>query len=76
MMADYGISTAELDARLGRYRVPNSRVRALYMDPATGATWSGWGRRPRWLFGRDPEAFRIEPRESVQRAAQKDAVAG
>jgi len=31
---------------------------ALFMDPATGRTWSGRGRRPRWLVG-NTHRFRV-----------------
>ncbi|MBN3789769.1 H-NS histone family protein [Burkholderia sp. Ac-20353] len=30
-----------------------------YRDPATGATWSGRGRAPTWIVGRDRAAFLI-----------------
>ena len=32
---------------------------ARYRDPATGATWSGRGRPPRWLDGKDRATFEI-----------------
>ena len=28
-----------------------------YFDPISGATWSGRGKRPRWLIDRDPNDF-------------------
>ncbi|WGS55041.1 H-NS histone family protein (plasmid) [Paraburkholderia sp. D15] len=31
-----------------------------YRNAATGETWSGRGRTPRWLAGQDPESFRIK----------------
>lgn len=30
-----------------------------YRDPDTGATWSGMGREPLWINGRDRAAFAI-----------------
>ena len=30
-----------------------------YRDPVTGETWSGRGREPAWIVGRDRELFRI-----------------
>ncbi|SAL50397.1 H-NS-like DNA-binding protein [Caballeronia sordidicola] len=30
-----------------------------YRDPDTGATWSGMGREPLWIKGKDREAFSI-----------------
>lgn len=32
---------------------------AKYRDPATGATWSGRGRPPRWLAGQDRAKFAV-----------------
>ncbi|MDN7728285.1 H-NS histone family protein [Burkholderia gladioli] len=36
---------------------PANRRKARYMDPMSGRTWSGRGRRPVWMKGRDPEEF-------------------
>ncbi|HJP60331.1 MAG TPA: H-NS family nucleoid-associated regulatory protein [Gemmatimonadaceae bacterium] len=30
-----------------------------YRDPVSGATWSGMGREPRWIAGKDRTAFAI-----------------
>jgi DNA-binding protein H-NS len=30
-----------------------------YRDPATGATWTGRGKQPRWIEGKDRTAFTI-----------------
>lgn len=30
-----------------------------YRDPSTGATWSGRGRSPRWLEGKDRSQFLV-----------------
>ena len=35
------------------------RVEAKYRDPATGATWSGRGRAPKWLEGKNRAEFAI-----------------
>ncbi|MGN5476311.1 H-NS histone family protein [Cupriavidus basilensis] len=37
---------------------------AKYMDPVTGKTWTGRGRRPRWLEGRE-DAYRIGASEGL-----------
>lgn len=36
-----------------------SKVAAKYRDPATGATWTGRGKAPRWIQGQDREPFVI-----------------
>ncbi|MEI5997222.1 H-NS histone family protein [Paraburkholderia bengalensis] len=62
-MADYGITLAELGgtrakpAKAGR---PRSGVAPKYRDPASGSTWSGRGKPPRWIAGQDREKFLIE----------------
>ncbi|QCP55023.1 H-NS histone family protein [Trinickia violacea] len=42
---------------------PSTRLPPLpkYRNPATGETWSGRGRVPAWLAGRDRQQFRINP---------------
>ena len=44
--------------RIGRRR------KAKYFDPATGQTWSGVGREPRWIRGRDRNEFLIDEANS------------
>lgn len=36
------------------------KVAAKYMDPASGATWSGRGRAPKWIQGKDKDPFAIK----------------
>lgn len=60
----YGISAADLGfaARSGRAgaekRVRNS-VAPKYRDPKTGSTWSGRGKPPRWIAGKNRDEFAI-----------------
>ncbi|WP_196788193.1 H-NS histone family protein [Burkholderia cepacia] len=58
----YDISLDEIRrAMMGQCSVKSHLKReAKYMDPITGSTWSGRGRRPKWLKGKeDIEAFRL-----------------
>ena len=32
-----------------------------YRDPETGATWTGRGKQPRWIEGKDRTPFQITP---------------
>jgi DNA-binding protein H-NS len=59
----------ELQARLERLSVPAKDVKAKrfypevrpkYRDPATRRTWSGRGKTPRWLKGKNPDDYRIQ----------------
>jgi len=51
LMADYGLSLADLSARTPRgTKAPKeSKVAAKYRNKATGETWSGRGLQPKWL---------------------------
>ena len=62
-MADYGITLAELGG--GRVKgAKASRARASvapkYRDPDSGSTWSGRGKPPRWIAGKEREKFLIQ----------------
>lgn len=62
-MREYGISIDDLKGgpRKGKTR---GTVAAKYHNPATGESWSGRGRSPKWLVdaqakGRTKEEFRV-----------------
>lgn len=55
-MAEHGLTVADLADAPKRGRKPREttadaprKVAAKYRDPATGATWSGRGLKPKWL---------------------------
>lgn len=56
LMAQYNIGVEELAAKPDARRGPQP---AKYCDPESGATWSGRGREPSWLAGKDRAAFLI-----------------
>ena len=61
-MQEYGITPADLKDAAGSNK--HRTVAAKYRDPATGASWSGRGRAPRWLTdalsrGHSRDEFRI-----------------
>ncbi|HHT8904478.1 TPA: H-NS family nucleoid-associated regulatory protein [Burkholderia cenocepacia] len=46
-----------------RYSAAARKKRVIapkYWNPKTGQTWSGRGRAPKWIVGKDREQFRIE----------------
>lgn len=49
MMAEYGISVADLTGRAKGVPKAPSKVAAKYRNKATGETWSGRGLKPKWL---------------------------
>jgi len=67
-MAKTMISTYDITARdLGLDKAPKvktgpkpgNKVVPKYRDPASGATWSGRGKTPRWINGADRSAYAI-----------------
>lgn len=54
LMAQFDIGADELVSKIDSRGGPQP---AKYRDPESGATWSGRGREPRWLAGKDREAF-------------------
>ena len=60
LMQQYGITVDDLSS--GTRAKPakaKSTVAAKFKNPETGETWTGRGRAPRWLDGKDKEEFRI-----------------
>ena len=55
MIVSYGITAKDLGldkapkAKTGP--TPGRKIAAKYRDPATGATWSGRGKTPKWING-------------------------
>lgn len=70
IMREYELTVAEVEAgKIGHVRRGKSSGRVKtppkYMDPATGATWTGRGKRPAWVNqalsnGVSLESLRIE----------------
>lgn len=60
LIADHGLSQEDVFARVTRRRgLLGQKVAAKYRDPATGATWSGRGKPPHWIAGKDRAAFAL-----------------
>lgn len=61
MMKASGLTIADLQEskRSGGSKKQNT-VAAKYKDPESGQTWTGRGRAPRWLAGRDKNKFLIK----------------
>jgi DNA-binding protein H-NS len=50
LMAEYGLSAADIAGRAPAPRKPEGRkVAPKYRNPETGETWSGRGLQPKWL---------------------------
>lgn len=59
-MQEYGITVDDLGGKTKAVRKSQSPVAAKYRDPATGKTWSGRGKSPAWIAGKDKNQFLIK----------------
>jgi len=64
MISSYGITAKDLGldkAPKGKAGPkPGGKIPAKYRDPASGATWSGRGKTPKWFNGSfDPSVYAI-----------------
>ncbi|WP_350029314.1 MULTISPECIES: H-NS histone family protein [unclassified Caballeronia] len=67
-MRQYGISLNELfGPKSGAQRAD---APAKYRDPVSGATWSGRGRAPQWIAGKDRDEFLVDKGENVRAMVQ------
>jgi DNA-binding protein H-NS len=57
----YDIPIDELVDALGGLKIKRKGVKATqkYLDPVTGVTWSGRGKEPSWIRGKDRKKFLI-----------------
>jgi DNA-binding protein H-NS len=67
-MREYGITLNELMGRKPGVQVDEPA--AKYRDPDTGATWSGRGRAPAWIVGKDRDAFLVDKAAATRAMVQ------
>lgn len=61
LMREHGLTVADLIGKTSAKSVkPRTTVAAKYRDDATGQTWTGRGRAPKWLVGKDKNAYLIK----------------
>jgi len=59
-MREYGITEADLSGKGGKKQVKKAgTVKPKYRNSATGETWTGRGKPPKWIAGQDREKFLI-----------------
>ena len=60
VMTQYGVDIDYLAAFIGvKYKRRGSKAKPKYKDPMTGKTWSGRGKTPVWIRGKDFKKFLI-----------------
>lgn len=65
MIQDYQITQDELFPKAVKSKSigksAGSKLPAKYYDPSSGSTWTGKGRAPSWLAGKNRDEFLIKP---------------
>lgn len=61
LVAEYGLTAEDVfpPAKSARAAGQGSKVAPKYRDPATGQTWTGRGKAPKWIQDQDREKFAI-----------------
>ncbi len=60
LMTEYGLTASDVfPSGKTRNSKPTAKVAPKYRDPATGSTWTGRGKAPRWIAGKDRAKFLI-----------------
>ncbi|MEY4975092.1 MAG: hypothetical protein RIQ97_287 [Pseudomonadota bacterium] len=61
LVAEFGLTAADVfPSRSGKAaKSGGAKVAAKYRDPATGKTWTGRGKAPKWIEGQNRDAFMI-----------------
>jgi DNA-binding protein H-NS len=59
---EFGLTAEDLfgGKRTRKSSNAGTKVAAKYRDPATGQTWTGRGRTPKWMEGKDRNAYLIK----------------
>lgn len=61
LVAEFGLKADDIfPARSGKSgSKTKAKVAAKYRDPVTGSTWTGRGKAPKWIDGKDRQKFLI-----------------
>ena len=60
IMDEYGLTLADISGSAKTApKSPRKPVEIKYKDESTGDTWTGRGRAPKWLEGKDKNQYRI-----------------
>ncbi len=60
LIAEFSLNESDVFGGEKRAKFASKKpVDAKYRDPATGQSWSGRGRTPRWMEGKDRAQFEI-----------------
>mgnify|MGYP001562859641 CR=1 FL=1 len=64
LVAEYGFTAQQVFPWTPEpVRREKRKAEVKFRNPVTGAGWSGRGREPRWLAGKDRSAYAVPPQE-------------
>lgn len=59
LIEQYGLSASDVFSKRTGAKSGSGKVAPKYKDPTTGETWTGRGKAPKWIDGRDRSQFLI-----------------
>jgi DNA-binding protein H-NS len=60
IIEQYGLNASDLFSRkAGSSRGTSGKVAPKYRDPSTGETWTGRGKAPKWIEGKNRSSYAI-----------------
>lgn len=59
IMHEYGLTLADIGGGVKKPKLARKPVEIKYKDDATGSTWTGRGRAPKWLEGKDKNQYLV-----------------
>lgn len=59
IIEQYSLTAGDIFGRKGPAGSRGGKVAAKYRNPATGETWTGRGKAPKWIEGQDRNKFAI-----------------
>lgn len=63
LIAEFGFTAQQVIP----WQATKKHVPSKYLDPKSGATWTGRGKPPSWIVGKDRDQFLIEQPPAPQR---------
>lgn len=59
IIEQYGLSASDLFSRKAGVKGAGGKVAPKYRNPSTGETWTGRGKTPKWIEGKDRSGYLI-----------------
>jgi DNA-binding protein H-NS len=59
IIEQYNLSASDLFSRKAGVKITGNKVAPKYRNPANGETWTGRGKAPKWIEGRDRSNYLI-----------------